>query len=62
MRELNELDVYFAICAYGQNMGYEVDTENAHKAAKAVCEGDELQYGEFINFDTLDLYYDIYYV
>lgn len=61
MRDLNELDVYFAICAYGQNMGYEVDTEHAHKAAKAVCEGDELQYGEFINFDALDLYYDIYY-
>lgn len=61
MCELNELDVYYAICAYGHNMGYEVDTENSHKAAKAVCEGDELHYGDFINFDTLDLYYDIYY-
>lgn len=61
MRELNEVDVYFAICAYGQNMGYEVDTEHARKAAKAVCEGEELTCGEFINFDALDLYYDIYY-
>lgn len=62
MVELNELDVYFAICAYGHNMGYKVDTEHAYKAANAVCEGEGLNCGEFINFDALDLYYDIYYV